>query len=80
MLVLLTTVLFVFGGNIMNSTSEVSTLEYEELSCFEGARQLVILRDGEINLDNVGEVNNLTDLCEAGVISFNTNDDLQSPN
>lgn len=39
-------------------------------SCFETARTISINRDGEVNLDNVDDINWLTWLCEEGYINI----------
>ncbi|MGO1729564.1 MAG: hypothetical protein ACTHY4_08145 [Flavobacteriaceae bacterium] len=40
-------------------------------TCFEGAREVAIILDGEINLGNIQLVNDLTSACEEGLITFN---------
>ncbi|MFN2261164.1 MAG: hypothetical protein ABR595_03765 [Psychroflexus sp.] len=55
----------------LSSFSNQSELDVFETSCFEGSRTVVLILDGEINIDNVGLVNELTRACENGDISYN---------
>ncbi|GGZ59901.1 hypothetical protein GCM10008088_21730 [Mesonia mobilis] len=65
-LLILTVLLTGFSFTSLDANAKV-----KEKSCFQGARELVIILDGEINIDNVGLVNDLTAACENGDITFN---------
>lgn len=63
--------LMLSGSIKANTLDQNQQLTEAEKSCFEGARELVIILDGEVNLSNVGLVNDLTRACEDGLITFN---------
>lgn len=60
---------FVFGSSGFKPTNSTPP-NVSEASCFDFARAAVISNDGEINLQNVDEVNWLTWLCEEGYINI----------
>ena len=55
----------------LSSFSSNELVELESPTCFEGARALVIMTDGEINLNNHTRVLAYTRACEAGDLTFN---------
>lgn len=61
------------GAMILSLSSFTSKelVEIESPTCFEGARALVIMTDGEINLNNYTRVLAYTRACEAGDLTFN---------
>jgi hypothetical protein len=55
----------------LSSFTNQDLLIFEAPTCFEGARALVIMTDGEINLSNHRRVLAYTRACEAGELTFN---------